>query len=333
MSQRLVFLVDSLNVDFRLDKYLSLQPSILSRSRAEFLINSELVKVNGKIAKSSYKVKRSDVIEVDFPAKKPSTMLPLDLKLDVVFEDSDLLVVNKPSGLVVHPAAGHQNDTLVNALLAHTKDLSMKFGEDRPGIVHRLDRETSGLLVIAKNDRSHQHLSDQFKERTITRLYEAVCAGVPCHAEGKITSVIARHPKDRKRFASIRDPAGYLITTPQNDASGQYQVGKIAMTSYQVMQNRSTASLIQLKLFTGRTHQIRVHLSELGHPLLGDKLYSNPQAFKKISTEMKSDLEELNRFLLHAKVLGFVHPTSGKPLHFEVDWPEDDKAFIRKWFK
>lgn len=333
MSDRLIFVVDSLNADSRLDKYLSLQVSIQSRSRAEFLIDKGLVTVNGKIAKSSYKMKVSDSVEVTLPEKSTTTLEPLDLKLDIVFEDSDLIVVNKPSGLVVHPAAGHQNDTLVNALLAHTNDLSMKFGEDRPGIVHRIDRETSGLLVVAKNDRSHQALSDQFKQRTITRLYEAVCIGVPRQSEGKITSVLARHPSDRKRFASVKNASGGYITTPNDDSTGAFQVGKLAITSYQVLKTRPTASLVQLKLFTGRTHQIRVHMAELGHPLLGDKQYSNPQASKKISTEMKSELDVLNRFLLHAKVLGFFHPTTGNPLHFEVDWPMADKAFIEKWFK
>lgn len=333
MTQRLVFIVDSLDVSTRLDKFLAQQQSILSRSRAEFLINSGLVKVNAKTAKSSYKMKLSDTVEVNIPVKTPTLIQPLDFKLDIVFEDADLLVINKPSGLVVHPAAGHRNDTLVNALLAYTKDLSMKFGEDRPGIVHRIDKETSGLLVVAKNDRSHQNLSAQFKQRSITRLYEAVCAGTPRLAEAKVTSVIARHPTHRKRFASLRDTTGRPLTQPLNDAEKHFTIGKIAITSYQVLKNRSTASLIELKLFTGRTHQIRVHMAELGHPLLGDKLYSNPQAYKKISAEMKMELDSLNRFLLHAKVLGFVHPLSKQYLHFEVDWPTQDKVFIEKWFK
>jgi 23S rRNA pseudouridine1911/1915/1917 synthase len=204
----------------------------------------------------------------------------------------------------------------------------MKFGEDRPGIVHRIDKETSGLLVVAKNDSSHQNLSDQFKERSINRLYEAVCVGVPSLKESKITSVIARHPTDRKRFASLKDASGKIVRDPSTDPA----VGKIAITSYKVLNSKITASLIQLKLFTGRTHQIRVHMSELGHPLLGDKLYSNAQVAKKISGEMKLELESMNRFLLHAKVLGFTHPKTQKLMHFEVDWPEAEKKFIQKWF-
>ncbi len=332
MSERIIFTVDSFFLNFRLDKYLAAQTLIQSRSRAEYLIDNGLVTVNGKPAKSSYKLKALDLVEIDLPAPKPTNLVPLDLKLDIIFEDSDLIVVNKPSGLVVHPAAGHENDTLVNALLFHTKDLSMKFGEDRPGIVHRIDRETSGLLVVAKNDLSHQKLSDQFKQRSITRLYEAVCAGVPRLPQDKITSILARHPTDRKRYASVKGPSDKLLSLNKKLVCAP-PVGKVAITSYRTLKSRPTASLLELKLFTGRTHQIRVHMAELGHPLLGDRLYSSPQALNKIASEMNSDLALLNRFLLHAKVLGFVHPTTAKLMQFEVDWPSQDKAFIEKWFK
>lgn len=328
MAERLVFIVASDAVDFRLDKYLSKQSPISSRSRAEHLIDGGFVVVNGKTAKASYKLKADDRIEVEFPSPRASELKPLDIPLDIIFEDSDIIVVNKPSGLVVHPAAGHENDTLVNALMAHTKNLSMKFGEDRPGIVHRIDKETSGLLVIAKNDLAHQNLSDQFKERSINRLYEAVCIGVPAQTEAKITSILARHPTDRKRFASLRDARGKVLPISMPDIT----VGKVAISSYKILKSRSTASLIQLKLFTGRTHQIRVHMSELGHPLVGDKLYSSPNASKKIAGEMKQELEAMNRFLLHAKVLGFIHPTTQKEMYFEVDWPARETIFIQKWF-
>ncbi len=328
MNERLVFIVAIDASDSRLDKYLSLQPPISSRSRAEYLIDAGLVSVNGKLAKASYKLKPNDTIEVEIPTPKATDLKPLDIPLDIIFEDNDVIVVNKPAGLVVHPAAGHEDDTLVNALMAHTKNLSMKFGEDRPGIVHRIDKETSGLLVIAKNDLAHQNLSDQFKQRSINRLYEAVCVGSPKTSSGEITSIIARHPNDRKRFASIKDTRGRIVTTPSEDIT----IGKVAKTSFKVLKDRSSASLIQLKLFTGRTHQIRVHMSELGHPLLGDKLYSNAQASKKISGEMKTELENLKRFLLHAKVLGFVHPTTQKEMNFEIDWPAQEKTFLRKWF-
>tara|TARA_B110001454_G_scaffold219198_1_gene251633 strand:- start:209418 stop:210407 length:990 start_codon:yes stop_codon:yes gene_type:complete len=328
MAERLIFIVADSSADSRLDKYLSLQSPISSRSRAEYLIDSSLVTVNGKSAKSSYKLRIGDKIEVELPSPKSTEIRPFDIELDIRYEDDDIIVVNKPAGLVVHPAAGHENDTLVNALMAHTKNLSMKFGEDRPGIVHRIDKETSGLLVIAKNDFAHQHLSDQFKARSITRLYEAVCIGEPKQAEAKITSIIARHPNDRKRFASVKDTRGKIITAPSEEIT----IGKIAISSYKVLKSKSTASLVQLKLFTGRTHQIRVHMSELGHPLLGDKLYASPMASKKIAGEMKSEIESMNRFLLHAKILGFIHPKTGKEMHFEVDWPTQEKTFIQKWF-
>lgn len=328
MKERLVFIVAIEAVGFRLDKYLSLQSPIASRSRAEYLIDAGLVCVNGIPTKASYKLKPHDKVEVNLPPPKSSNLMPLDIPLDILFEDNDVIVVNKPPGLVVHPAAGHENDTLVNALMAHTKNLSMKFGEDRPGIVHRIDKETSGLLVIAKNDLAHQKLGDQFKARTINRLYEAVCLGSPKSQNGKITSILARHPNDRKRFASLKDARGRIITS----ATDEITIGKVAITSYKVLKDRSSASLVQLKLFTGRTHQIRVHMSELGHPLLGDKLYSTAQVAKKISAEMKQELETMNRFLLHAKVLGFLHPTTQKEMNFEVDWPAAEKTFIRKWF-
>lgn len=328
MNERLVFTVALDAAELRLDKYLSLQSPISSRSRAEYLIDAGLVSVNGKPAKSSYKLKADDKIEVEVPTPKASDLKPLDIPLEIIFEDSDVIVVNKPAGLVVHPAAGHENDTLVNALMAHSKNLSMKFGEDRPGIVHRIDKETSGLLVVAKNDLAHQNLSDQFKARSINRLYEAVCVGSPKSSSGEITSIIARHPNDRKRFASVKDTRGRIINTPSDDIT----IGKVAITSFKVLKDRASASLIQLKLFTGRTHQIRVHMSELGHPLLGDKLYSSAQASKRISGEMKTELENLNRFLLHAKVLGFVHPTTQKEMNFEIDWPKEEKTFIQKWF-
>lgn len=327
MSERLVYTVAIAEIDLRLDKYLSLKTEISSRSRAEYLIDSGRVTVNQKPAKASYKIKSNDLVEVSLPPPSPNTLQPLDLELDILFEDSDLLVVNKPAGLVVHPAAGHKNDTLVNALLFHTKDLSMKFGEDRPGIVHRIDKETSGLLVVAKNDHAHLKLSDQFKQRTITRLYEAVCIGTPLKAEGKITSVLARHPIDRKRYASLKDDSGKYLEAAENP-----EVGKMAVTTYKVLKSKISASLIQLKLYTGRTHQIRVHMAELGHPLLGDKLYTSSSHSKKISSEMKSEVETMNRFLLHAKVLGFIHPKTQKSLQFEVDWPEAERKFLKKWF-
>lgn len=314
----------------RLDKYLSQQPEIKTRSRAEHLLDAGLVYVNGKVAKSSYKVKPHDQISITLPTVPTSEPLQkLDLDLDIVFEDSDLIVVNKPAGLVVHPAAGHQNDTLVNALMNHTDDLSMKFGDDRPGIVHRIDKETSGLLVIAKNDLAHAELAVQFKDRTIHRIYEAVVLGNFSPSEGKITSYLARHPTDRKRYASVKEkPKGLLNSSRPEDLSTQ---GKLAITNFKLLLHKNNLSLVQLKLETGRTHQIRVHLSEKGFPILGDNTYGASHKLRILKPDLAAEAKTFNRFFLHAKTLGFIHPTTKKELYFERPWPQTEIDFIKKW--
>ncbi|MCK6599622.1 MAG: RluA family pseudouridine synthase [Bdellovibrionaceae bacterium] len=312
----------------RIDKFLSLNPEIKTRSRAEYLIQNSLVKVNGHIIKPSYKVKANDHIQVDIPLASPSSSLEkLDIALDIVYEDKDLLVVNKPSGLVVHPAAGHQNDTLVNALLHHTKNLSMKFGEDRPGIVHRIDKETSGLLVVAKNDESHTHLSEQFKNRTITRFYEAIVTGKINPAQGKIISYLARKENERKKYASLRDHKNHII----DNVDLGFDKGKLAITNYQTLAQAGNLSLVKLKLETGRTHQIRVHLSEKGHPIIGDYTYGAKAKEKNLHPNLVEQIKNSKRFFLHAKTLGFIHPITKENLLFEVDWPEAEKKLINLW--
>ncbi|MFP5520213.1 MAG: RluA family pseudouridine synthase, partial [Bdellovibrionia bacterium] len=218
-------------IGLRADKALALDSDISSRSRAAHLIDLEHIKINGKAIKLSYLIKENDEIEIHFPPVMPQELVPLDLKLDVLFEDSDLIVINKPSGLVVHPAAGHENDTLVNALLSHTQDLSMKFNEARPGIVHRLDKETSGILVVAKNDSAHEKLALQFQERTVHRIYHAIVMGTPRQKTGRICSFLARHPNDRKRYASIlgRD------RKPIQDINAPPEHGKWAATNFEVL--------------------------------------------------------------------------------------------------
>lgn len=332
MMERLIRITIPDGTDsIRIDKYLSTHVDIKTRSRAEYLIEKGCVSVNTKIVKSSYKLKPSDIIEIILPEPESEGPLQkLDLKLDVVFEDAHLIVINKPSGLVVHPAAGHQNDTLVNALLFHTEDLSMKFGEDRPGIVHRIDKETSGLLVIAKNDDAHQNLSEQFKNRSIKRIYEAVSVGNFQPKDGKITSFLARHPNDRKRYASVRDKFNKIITSsgsPQDPSV----VGKWASTHFKVIASANGLSLMQLKLETGRTHQIRVHLSEKGFPILGDYTYGASSKQKTLFKELQLDLKKFERFFLHAKTLGFIHPVTQKELFFEVNWPDEERKFINHW--
>lgn len=285
----------------RLDKWLAGLDFISSRSRASELIERGLVTLNGKALKASYKVTPGTSIRIDLPPAPSDGLQPMAAPLEILFEDEDVIVVNKPSGLVIHPAAGHAQDTLVNILLHHAKDLSMGFNEQRPGIVHRLDRDTSGVLVVAKNDEAHHDLSAQFREKTVHRIYWAIAAGTPMPGQGTLRSYLARHASDRKRFAS--HPAGQ---------------GKHAVTHYKTAQRGSGCSWIECRLETGRTHQIRVHLSELGHPILGDPVYGG--RFKRAAP----------RLMLHAAELGFVHPRSRARLTFRVPWPVALREFIQK---
>lgn len=312
----------------RLDKALSLREEVGTRSRASHLIDSCLVTVNGKPAKSSLSLKLGDQVEVEMPAPTPSELQPYDLKLDVLFEDQDLIVINKPAGLVVHPAAGHAHDTLVNALISHTDDLSMKFGEERPGIVHRLDKETSGVIVIAKNDSTHQDLTAQFKERSTHRVYFAVCIGTARNLSGNFKSFLARHPVDRKRYASILGPD----RKPLQDKDDPPDIGKWAVTHYEVLHRKSGLSYLKLKLETGRTHQIRVHLSENGLSIAGDTLYGADKKIRTIEAKAtQEDVKKLPRFLLHAAELGFTHPRTQERMSFQQDWPEDIQVLLKKW--
>ncbi|MGZ3725308.1 MAG: RluA family pseudouridine synthase [Pseudobdellovibrio sp.] len=295
----------------RIDKFLASLEEINSRTYAKNLIDQGLVSVNDKIIKSSFVLAAGQKLEILIPEILPSELIPYDLKLDILFEDSDLLVVNKPSGLVVHPAAGHQQDTLVNALLAHTKDLSMK-NEQRPGIVHRIDKDTSGLLVVAKNDFTHEKLAEQFKNKTSHRIYYALVNGQVPRLSGICKSYLARHPVDRKRYASLRDHNKII-----SEYEGDIPHAKWAVTGYTKISQHSNFSYLKIKLETGRTHQIRVHMSELGHPLVGDVLYGFSQ---KKTKELG-----VNRFFLHAAELGFTHPKKNEYLLFKTTWPEEDQ--------
>lgn len=296
----------------RLDKILSTHPEIRSRAQAEKLFAQQLITVAGKAVKPSYKPIAGEHILFYIPERVVQTLGPENIPLDIVFEDANLLVVNKQARLVVHPSVGHFTGTLVNALLFHTQDLSMGFNENRPGIVHRLDRDTSGLLVVAKNNESHQDLSKQFKDRTIHRIYFAIVYGRPKNNNGTITSYLTRHAKDRKKFASVK---------------GEHpeQHGKKAITHYKFIKNLGAGlSLIQCKLETGRTHQIRVHLSELGHPIVGDHIYGNASRLKSVeSVQLREKIRDMKRIGLHAAELGFVHPKTKMKLSFAADWPED----------
>ncbi len=328
MNEKIIKTVTEDQWGLRLDKALSLEPLVQSRSRAEHLIDRGLVFINSKIMKPSYLIKEGDQLEYSLPDKTNlDHLVASDLNIEIIYEDADLLVVNKPSGMVVHPAAGHFEDTLVNILITKVKNLSMGFGENRPGIVHRIDKETSGLLVVAKNDFSHESLSLQFKEKLIHRVYEAVVMGLLKNETGTLQSYLSRHPLHRKRFSSVLDSKKKIIRTFDDQEKTTVQIethgikGKWAVTHYKVLKQIEGLSLLEVRLETGRTHQIRVHLSELGFPIVGDVTYGATKKVKNLSNSLQKEIPKLDRFLLHAKELGFQHPRTGQNLYFKIPWP------------
>lgn len=284
----------------RIDKYLASMLQDSSRSFIQNLINKDLVRVNSKKVKSNYKLKASDEVEISIPEPEKLQVVPQDIPIKILYEDSDVVVVDKPQGMVVHPAAGNKDETLVNALLFHCHDLSGINGVMRPGIVHRIDKDTSGVLVIAKNDKSHNILAEQFKNHTMNREYLALVEGRLKNEMGTIDANLGRNPKDRLKYAVVKD-------------------GKRAVTHYKVMECFSGYTLVLCKLETGRTHQIRVHMSSIGHPLVGDPLYG----FKKQNFKTKGQL-------LHARLLGFIHPTKNEYMEFTSPLPEDFTAVLNK---
>ncbi|MGI9510559.1 MAG: RluA family pseudouridine synthase [Geminicoccaceae bacterium] len=288
----------------RLDKFLATRLPAFSRARLQALVAEGAVHRDGlQIADGSARVKPGQRFSVDVPAARPATPEPEAIPLDVLYEDNDLLVLEKPAGMVVHPAPGHSEGTLVHALLHHCQgSLSGIGGVQRPGIVHRLDKDVSGLMVVAKNDKAHIGLSAQFTVHRIDRAYEAITWGVPNAAAGTIDRAIGRHPKDRKRMAAIGK-------------------GKRAVTHYRMLQAAGmAASRHEVTLETGRTHQIRVHLGTLGLGIIGDPIY-RPRRIMKVSEGLRGDIAGLGRILLHARHLGFEHPVSGKKLAFDRDPP------------
>ncbi len=307
-------IIDTNSNEQRLDVVLSKTDSITSRSRAQELISSGLVTVNDKlITKSSYKVCSGETVVFEIPDAQPSHLVAKEMQLDIFFEDDHLLVINKPSGLVVHPSAGHSNDTLVNALLFHCKKLSVGFKEERPGIVHRIDKDTSGLIVIAKDDHSHQHLAKQFAAKTVHRKYWAICFGVPKVTEKRIETLIGRGANERKKFSS------------------RVSQGKTAVTNYKVLASyKKELSLISLQLETGRTHQIRVHMNDMGNPIVADWFYCNQSAkLKSIgSKDLRQNIEAMHRFALHAAELGFIHPMTGQQVLFKAPPPDNLKDIL-----
>jgi 23S rRNA pseudouridine1911/1915/1917 synthase len=296
----------------RLDKALIGCPEVATRSQASRLIALGKVTRLGVSAKASQAARFGDEYDIELSMLEAEGITPYAFPLEIAFEDADVIVVNKPAGLVVHPACGHMNDTLVNALVAHTTELSMGFNENRPGLVHRLDKDTSGLLVIAKNDEAQRFLGRQFKERTVKRLYRAVAFGRFSASRGTVRSHLRRHPDDRKRMASV--PKG-----------GDETTGKLAITHYNVTREHASGlALVELRLETGRTHQIRAHLSELGHPIVGDAVYGGVKRAAGLkSLALRKLISAMPRFALHAAELGFIHPRSKEPLSFTAPWPDD----------
>ena len=286
----------------RLDKFISCSETNLSRSAAVNLINNSGVTVNGKITDKKYKLAVGDVVVVEVPDPVPYEAKAENIPLDIVYEDEYLIVVNKPKGMVVHPAAGNYEGTLVNALLYHCgESLSGINGVLRPGIVHRIDKDTSGLLIVAKNDFAHTHLAQQIKEHSFTREYEAVVYGNLKEDEGTVDAPIGRHPKERKK----------MCITAKNS--------KNAVTHFSVIQRYKGYTHIRCRLETGRTHQIRVHMASLGHPVAGDTVYG-----------VKNERVDFEGQCLHARKIGFIHPKTGEYLEFCSDLPEYFKNFLTK---
>ena len=286
----------------RLDAFLARCADNLSRSAAQKLIEDGVVLRNGKKGKKNDKLNAGDAIEYDIPEAKPVDIVPTEMKLDIVYEDDDLLVINKPKGLVVHPAAGHQDDTLVNGLLyALGDDLSGINGELRPGIVHRIDKDTSGLLAVAKNDLAHTVLASQLKDHSMARTYEAIVCGSFREDTGTVDAPIGRHPSDRKK----------MCVTERNSKS--------AVTHWEVVKRYRGYTHIRCKLETGRTHQIRVHMAHIGHPILGDLVYGRKKPELGLSSQC-----------LHAGALCFSHPRDGRPVLVFAELPEYFKEVIAK---
>lgn len=290
----------------RLDLFLSSQLENQSRSALQRLIDDGHILVDGKTVRSSHKLTGNEAIIVTIPPPVAATPHAEEIPLAIIYEDSDLLVVNKPAGMTVHAGAGVNSGTLVNGLLAHCSDLSGIGGEIRPGIVHRLDKGTSGLLVVAKNDITHRALAVQFAEHKTKRIYQALVYGSPATETGKICNNIGRHPTDRLRYSS------------------KAKQGKQATTAWKVLERFNIATLVQLRLETGRTHQIRVHLTEAGMPLLGDPLYPDGGRFNNLKDNLlKNMINRLHHQALHAKTIGFTHPSSNQFMEFSADQPED----------
>lgn len=297
------FIIDVQDDNKRIDKYLSEKLPDHSRSFIQKLIKEENVFVNNEIVKSNYKIKVSDEIRVNIPKPKELEIIAEDIPINIVYEDKDVLILNKPQGMVVHPAPGHYRGTLVNAIMHHCKeDLSGINGVMRPGIVHRIDKDTSGILVVCKNDKAHISIAKQLKEHSITRKYHALVYNNIKEDEGKIDAPIGRHPIHRKQM------------------SINHKSGRNAVTYYKVIERiKNKYTHVQLQLETGRTHQIRVHMSSINHPLIGDPVYG-----------IRNEKFNLEGQALHARILGFIHPTTNQYMEFEAPLPKYFTSLVEK---
>jgi 23S rRNA pseudouridine1911/1915/1917 synthase len=297
------FVISAEDAGARLDAYLAAHVADWSRSRIKRLIEDSDVLVQGRTAKPSYKLRSNDVVEVDLTAPPVTEFLPEDIPLEIVYEDDALVVVNKPAGLVVHPAAGIQNGTLANALAHHFNQLSKAAGAARPGIVHRLDRDTSGLIVVAKTEEAHENLADQFRARTVFKSYTALVHGRVQQESGRIEEPIARDPRNRTRMAVVRG-------------------GRPSLSLYTVSRRYDRFTLLDVEIKTGRTHQIRVHLEWLKHPVVGDPVYSGGRDKTVPDARLRARINALHRQFLHAAQLGFRHPRTNEELRFTAPLPE-----------
>ncbi|MBP5653571.1 MAG: RluA family pseudouridine synthase [Lachnospiraceae bacterium] len=302
MAKEISIVCDGFTDGLRIDKFLSENCAELSRSYIQKLIAQGLVTVGSEPVKASFKVTDGDEIVFTVPDNTVPDIVPEDIPLDIFYEDSDILIVNKPKGMVVHPASGVFSGTLVNALMFHCAgELSGINGVERPGIVHRIDKDTTGLLVVCKNDKAHKHVAEQLKEHSVTRRYEAICIGSLKDDEGVIDAPIGRNPNDRKKMAINRVN------------------GKDAVTHYRVLERLNGYTHIECRLETGRTHQIRVHMASIGHPLLGDTVYGGERP--GFDTEGQC---------LHAGILGLIHPTTGEYMEFKAELPQYFKELLEK---
>lgn len=294
------YVIDENNVGKRLDLFVSEASENMSRSFAQGIIEKQNVKVNDKIKKSNYKLKLNDEVLIEKVEPVELEVEAEDIPLNIVYEDSDVIVINKPQDMVVHPAPGNYTGTLVNGLLYHCKDLSGINGVIRPGIVHRIDKDTSGILVVAKNDNAHNSLAAQLKDHSMKRTYYAIVEGVIKEDEGTVITNIGRHPIERIKMAVVKD-------------------GKEAITNYKVIERFKNNTLVECRLETGRTHQIRVHMAYLHHPLVGDQIYG----YKKQRFKLKGQA-------LHAKNLGFIHPSKGEYVEFDSELPKYFEEVLNK---